>query len=850
MGPEEFADHRRGSQTGGIDDLAGAILDGSRVDWTRADTEPGLDSSTVRALRDLERIAGFSRELQQTGAAPAMLPRLAESQAPRWGNLTLLDLIGSGARGEVWRAWDPTLQRDVALKFLQPRGDAPGIDARTALLDEARALARVRHPGVVRVYGIAEHDGRVGMWMEYLRGATLAQEIERRGALAAPVVARIGSDLASALQVVHAAGLVHRDIKPANIIVETDGHVVLTDFGLGMRPDLVEHSEGRSSGTPIFMSPEVLSGDVPTPQSDLYALGVTLLWALTGHPPFAARTLDELKEEASRGPTAALHSVRRRAPRGLVRAIESAIRPGAAARPRNASDLAARFRQAVEEIDVMARRRHRSKTALLTLAVLGMTAISSAWLLRQGSLDHLLHGPPSIAVLPLVNLSGDPSQEYFTDGMTEELIARFAQISDLRVISRSSVMQFKNSKEPLPEIAKKLRVRMVVEGSVSQARDRVSISARLVDAKSGRSVWAGSYDEGWTNLLAVQRDIAKAVVQRVNARVTPRERARLARAPAMDPQAHRLYLQGLVAYRTLTADGVRRALVLFRQAVELEPTYAEPWIGLAYAYDFAVAVGVLSERESSTQSLAAARRALALDPESGPARAAVAGTQLDFDWDFKSAERGYREALALSPGDSDTRADFATLLVKSGQFDEAIRQAKRARDADPVSLGAAAVSMFPLYEAKRYDDCVQVGRDILVIHPNSPWVLLVMGMAQFMAGQHQQGIDMLERSLALDRTPPCIGWLGFAYGQAGRSEKARSTLTELERMQPGTYIDPYYFGIIHLGLGEKSHALDYIEQAGRSHSPEAKLLRVDPVLDPLRSEPRFRALLKELRMQG
>lgn len=841
---------RDGSRTDGADDLAGAILDGSRVDWTRADTEPGLDSATVGALRDLERIAGFNRELQLTVAVPETTHAGVGSQATRWGDLTLLERIGSGARGEVWRAWDFTLERDVALKFLQPGGHPAGIDARTALLNEARALARVRHPGVVSVHGIAEHDGRVGMWMEYLRGATLAQEIERRGALTAPEVARIGSDLASALQVVHDAGLVHRDIKPANIIVEADGHSVLTDFGLGMRPELDDRGDRRSSGTPIFMSPEVLAGEGATPQSDLYALGVTLLWALTGRPPFAAETLAELKKESSRGPVAALEAIRRNHPRGLVQAIEWAIQPSAAARPRNASDLAARLQLALEEIRVTERRRRRSKAALLALAVLGTAAIVYALIMRQGTVDRPLHGPPSIAVLPLVNFSGDPSQDYFTDGMTEELIGRLAQVSDLRVISRSSVMPFKNSKEPLSQIAKKLHVGMVVEGSVSEVRDRVRISARLVDARSGRSVWAGMYDEDVSNVLAVQSAVAKAVVQRVKARVTPRELARLARAPEVDPEAHRLYLRGLAAFRLMSADGIQRALVLFRKATELEPTYAEPWIGLAYAYDFSVAVGLLSERESATQSLAAARRAFELDPESGPARAALASTQLDFDWDFRAAERGYREALALSPGDSDVRTAFVTLLVRIGRFDEAIQQARQARDADPVSLTAGAVSMFPLYEARRYKECVQVGRDLLVVHPNAPWILLVMGQALFLEGRRQEGIHTLERSLALDRIPPGIGWLGYAYGRMGRSEQARSALAELKRMQHGAYIDPYYFGIVHLGLGERARALDYIEQAGRSHSPEAKLLRVDPILDPLRSEPRFRALLNELKMQG
>jgi TolB-like protein/tetratricopeptide (TPR) repeat protein len=603
----------------------------------------------------------------------------------------------------------------------------------------------------------------------------------------------------------------------------------------------------RSSGTPIFMSPEVLAGNQATPQSDLYALGVTLLWALTGRPPFQARTLDDLKEELSRGPLSSLGSARRTSPRGLVHAIEWAIHPSAAARPRSASDLAVRLRAVLEEIDAGERRRRRSRAVLVSVAV-GMAAIAFALIAIRTWVAHPLRGSPSIAVLPLANLSGDSSEDYVTDGMTEELIARFAQIGDLRVISRSSVMPFKNSKESLPEIAKKLRVRMVVEGTVLRVRDSLRISARLVDAGSGRAVWASMYDGDWNNVLALQSNVAKAVVGHVRARVTPRERARLESAPEVNPEAYRLYLQGLAAYRLLSPDGIRRAIISFGKATEIDPTYAAPWVGLAYAYDFAVAVGLLSERESADQSLAAARRAVALDPESGPARSALASTQLDHDWDFKAAELGYRQALALSPGNSDARGEFVTLLCMLGRFDEAIQEAKRARDADPVSLAAGAVSMFPLYEAKRYDECISVGRDLLALHPDASWVLLIVGQAQFLAGRHEEGIRTIEKSIALDRTPPGIGWLGYAYGRAGKPQRARAVLTELNQMQRKFYVDPYYLGITHLGLGEKSAALDYIEQAGRSHSPEAKLLRVDPFLDPLRSEPRFRALLKRLDM--
>ena len=820
-----------------LDRASASIPDNTPVDW--ASIEGQLDPSLASALRDLACIIEFNRGLQRDPAAPQPA---SDGGPPRWGDLTLLELIGAGARGEVWRAWDSTLQREVALKFLQ---SFEGVASTQDLLNEARALARVRHPAVVSVYGIAEHEGRAGLWMECLRGATLAQEIERRGNLPPSEVVRLGLELCAALEAVHAAGLVHRDIKPANVLLEPSGRVVLTDFGLGLRPDRAGASSLRGFGTPLFMPPEALNGEAPSIQSDLYALGATLWWALAGQPPFSAKTLKELKDQATRGPAKALRSVQNGLPRRLVVAIEWAMKPEASDRPRSASDLADRLRLAADEIEGASRARPRSKAAFAITIALIVATIAAGLFLRG---TPLLHRSPSIAVLPLVNLSGDRAQDYFSDGMTEELIGRLAQVEDLRVISRSSVMPFKNSRASLEDIARRLRVGMVVEGSVNRNGNRVRVSARLVDPRSGRAVWAETYDRSVSDVFALQRDLVMSVVGKTDARLTSAERARLERTPQANPEAHALYLQGLAAYHSLTTDGVRRSILLFRKAAEIDPEYSDPWTGLAYAYDFAVALALVSHQVSSTEALRAARRALELNPESGRARAILASAQLDEDWDFEAAERRCREALALSPGDSDARIELAITLAQRGRLEKASREASRAREADPLSLMASAVTLLPLLEQRRYTEVVHGARDILVMHPDAPWVLLLMGHALSLDGKHEEGIAALERSVRLDRSPTSLAWLGHAYGRSGQTERARAVRTELDRMQATSYVDPYLFGVVSLALGERAIALDWFERAGRSHSPEAKFLLVDPILDPIRSEPRFQALLSELHM--
>ena len=369
-----------------LDHLAGSISDGRDVDWSGEEASadvPGQEES-VRAMRDVAKIAAFHRAIQRspTGAAGPATPFREQAEPRRWGNLTLLELVGAGATGEVWRCWDPALQREVALKFLQPKvadGEGP---VRAALLEEARALARVHHPGVVAVYGIAEHDGRAGMWMEFLRGRTLADEIDRRGALPLRDVVTIGLSLCAALEAIDLAGIVHRDLKPANVMLEPDGRVVLTDFGLGWRRALGDADSPRGLGTPVFMSPTLLAGGAATSQSDAYALGVTLRWALAGRAPFTARTLEELRAEAARGPAVPLRSERPDAPLDLIAAIERAMDPAPGSRRATPTEVSEHLERARRALDRTAARAPVSRL-LAIAAVLAASIAAAIWLVPR-----------------------------------------------------------------------------------------------------------------------------------------------------------------------------------------------------------------------------------------------------------------------------------------------------------------------------------------------------------------------------------------------------------------------------------------------------------------------------------
>ena len=823
--------------------LAESISDGNPIDWDQAETAPGVDAAMVRSLRDVERIARFSSQTQVApfaGVPPSSAPSRMHPQ--RWGNLTLLELAGTGTRGQVWRAWDSTLQRQVALKFLQ---DTDGAGASEDLLQEARALARVHHPNVATVFGIAEYEGQAGMWMEFLGGSTLAAEIERTGPMTPREVARIGVSLCSALESLESAGLVHRDIKPANIALQPDGRVVLMDFGLGLR--FTAPAESRSSGTPVFMAPEVLASGPPTPRSDLYALGVTLWWAAAGRPPFQASTLEKLKEEVARGPVPKLREANPAVPRTLAAAIEWAMNPDPEARPRGAAQLGASLSAVRPALGDRRRRKRRS----VAFAAAGIAAVAAITLLLSGRVRHFVGGtttPPVIAVLPVVNRTGDPGQEYMADGMTDELIAYFAQMGDLRVSAYPSVAAFKNSKLRIREIAKKLHARTVVATSVNVAGARMSMSATLVDAASEQAIWGHVYEGRAEDVHALERSLATSVADRLGVRLSAVERDHLRRGREVNPTARALYLRGLAAFRDQSSEATNRAIDYFRRAIAVDSTYADAWTRLAFAYDWASTSG--NSDENRRLGNQAALRALEFDPGSGPARAIITTHRLYRDWDFVEGVKGYREALSLSPGDVDARIELVVCLTAMGRFDEASAEAKRARECDPLSSTAAAISLYPLFEGRRFGEAVRAAREILATDPNNVEASFILGQGLYFSGHRRDGIATVEQLMRTDPFPEGIAWLGLMRGLSGDEEGAHAALARLHQLDSQQRVDLYCFAIVHVGLGEEDAALAELRRLLDRGVGSSLFLRVDPALDPLRDDPRFQALTKRFRIES
>lgn len=826
-----------------LDDLASSVSDGAPVDWDAARTDalsPGAAGS-LRALRDLSRIAEFNRALQrgdpdQDAAAEdgTGVERTGGGEEPgRWGHFTLLEPIGAGAAGEVWRAWDASLHREVAVKFLQDRSTAAGgipagaVPLPSLLLSEARALARVRHPSVVAVYGIAELDGRAGMWMELLRGRTLGSEIERNGALTPAEVARVGAQLCAALEALDQAGLVHRDIKPANIVLEADGRVVLTDFGLGWRRRLIAADEPRrGSGTPLFMAPDLLDGGPPTPRSDLYALGVTLRWALTGHPPFRARTMEELKQEALRGPERPLAGERPEAPAGLIAAIERAMSAARDTIPFTAAAMRSLLQPIVDEASGVERRGARSRP-------------------RRAS----------VAVLPFLNRSLDEADEYFSEGLADEMISVLSKIRGLHVAARTSAFQFKGKSEDLAVIARKLGVETILEGSVRKAGERVRISARLVRAADGDQLWAETFDRRLNDIFAVQDDIAQCVVLELRAALLPGDapeaaaesvRAEVAdavRGRGRDPEAHRLYLQGRFFANRKTPEDLTRAIAFLREALERDPSDALAWAELGNAYADEAYFGMRSNEEGYARAREAVARALQLEPDLPAAHARMARIQVVQDWDWARAEASFLRALDRDPNNATALHGAAILLQAMGRSEEAVRMNLRAIAVDPLSAATRNNLGCVYYESGRFAEAEAALRMALELSPHRygtrsflAQVLMEQGRGEEALAEATREPDDVYRLLTL----------AIIHDRQGRAEASAAAVEELAARHGNE------FGLqvaeTHGALGHADAAFEWLERALARRDSGLMHIKPSPHFRSVRSDPRWAAFLKKLGM--
>lgn len=772
------------------------------------------------------------------------------------GQYEITEKLGGGGMGEVYKARDLKLGRDVAIKILKAERSPGGV--RLARFEkEARAASALNHPNIVTVYDIGQQDGIAYIVMEYVDGETLRDRLAR-GPLSNEELVRYLTQISEGLAKAHQAGIVHRDLKPENVILTQDGYPKILDFGLAklLPPDqdkdqdqgsematLERHgtAPGTILGTVGYMSPEQAKGESVDFRSDQFSYGAIAYEMATGRRAFqrstAVQTLNAIIEDEPEP----MGSIRSDVPSKVEAVVRRCLAKAPAARYDSTADIAAELRR--EESSPRAGRGPRVALAALALIALGLLAAFWAGLLRPEPTSRI----ESIAVLPFENLSGDPGQEYFADGMTEELIADLAKIQALKVISRTTAMQYKNAKKPLPEIARELGVDAVIEGSALKVADRVRITAQLIRGDTDQHLWAESYDRELKDVLGLQSEVARTIANEVRVTLTPQERALLSHPRSVQPAAHEAYLKGRFYWNLRSPESILTGMRYFREAIAIDPDYAPAYVGLADSQTLLAwfLIGATSPAEAIPQIQASLNRALELDDTL--AEAHVISAQLASQRrDWERAEREGARAIELSPNHARAYQARGFQFLGRGRFDKAYAAFERARELDPLSLIMTVSAGIAHYMSRDYDGALALYREALELDPDFYPARIMSIWVYTQRRDWSAALREIQRGRAIGDNPAYLAKLGQVYAGMGRQAEAREVLEELTRISKNAYVDGYHFATIHLALGDHERALDALEEAFDENSTSMGFLRMDPAFDPLRSEPRFQELLRRM----
>ena len=787
----------------------------------------------------------------------------------RLGPYEVLAPLGAGGMGEVYRARDTRLHRDVAIKVL-PASFSADPDRLRRFEQEARAASALNHPNILTIHDIGTHEGAPYLVSELLEGDSLRERLEGGGlkpAAAVDAAVQVAQGLAAA----HEKGIVHRDLKPENLFVLRDGRVKILDFGLAKltRPEPTSSGEshvvttpaetepGTVMGTLGYMSPEQLRGQTADHRSDIFSLGAILYEMLAGRRPFLASTpVDTIGAILKEEPPELSETAEGLAP-GLERIARRCLEKNPEARFQTARDLAF----ALKESPVLSsaspaavRPAPRRRVPALRLGLLGIAfgaliiiVTARVGLLRRWRPGSARTGPiASIAVLPLKNLSGDPQQAFFVDGMTEALTSSLAQIRSLKVIARTSSEQYKESKKPLREIARDLDVDSVVEGSITRVGNRIRVEARLIQPESQTQLWAKSFERDVGDVLALQGEIAEAIARQIEAKLTTDERSRLGATRPIDPKAYEAYLLGRFSLDQGTEESLKSALEQFTKALQIQPDYAAAHAALASYYAILPFYSSLSPAEVFPKARAEAEKSLEIDESLAEAHASLAYIRAYYEWDWQKAEHEFRRALGLRPSYADAHFSFSRFLAAAGRMDEAIAEIRRAQELDPRSVPLKANTALLFYFSGRYDEALDQLFEVRKLDPNLPLAHWGIGLTYEQKGQREKAIESLRKATSLSKSLNLQSSLGHAYALFGKRAEAQAILDMLRERSRQSYVPSYFSALIYAGLGDKDHAFEWLERAFQERSTVLAYLRLDPRLAPLRSDPRFAELLRRI----
>jgi len=816
--------------------------------------------------QDVESLLVSHREAGNFLESPAALSSVI-AQGYRLGPYEIAVPIGSGGMGDVYKARDTRLERDVAVKVL-PTDLAASPDRRRRFEREARAASALNHPNIVAVYDIGSQDGVAFIVTELLEGQSLAERVTQ-GPLPVRKALECAAQTARGLEAAHGRGIVHRDLKPANLFLTSQGQIKILDFGIA-KPTREDREESQRDGdetsptgpglvigTAGYMSPEQVRGEPVDGRSDQFSLGCVLYELLTGHAPFRRPTDPQTMAAVLETEPPPLTHVNVRVPRPVAWIVERCLAKDPHDRYSATADLArdleltlSRLSEPSALVGVGDRQPTIGLWRPLLLLSLGILAAAALWAWRS-----LVHEPgrpakpAMLAVLPFENLSGNPNEEYFSDGLTEELITQLCRLQPdrLGVIARTSTMPYKKTQKHADEIGRELHVDYLLEGSARREAERVRISVQLIRVSDQTHVWAESYQRDVRDILELQSQVSTAVAREISVQLSAQGRAVLAATRPVAPRAHELYLRGRHHWNKRTEEELRKSIEYFQKAIEEDPAYAASYAALADAYIVMGNWGLLAPKEAYPRAKAAATQALGIDGGLAEARIARAYATHLFDWNPAEAEKEFKQALETNPNYAAGHQWYAVHLASVGRFDAAIAEIKRAQELDPLSLIIGDVAGWILSLARRCDPAIAEFRKAVELDPGFYPTHYDLGVAYAECGMPNEALEEMEKAGSISGdTPRTLSGLAYVNAMAGRNVKARKLLDRLIELSKRRYVPAFDIAVVYAALGEKDLAFDSLNVAYEDRHPWLIMLAVSPKVDRLRPDPRFQALVRKL----
>lgn len=756
--------------------------------------------------------------------------------------------------GEVLRARDTRLERDVAIKVL-PERTAQDPQALARFEREAKAVAALSHPNILALYDVGTDRGVSFAVTELLEGETLRSRLAR-GALPWRNAVEIAASIAAGLSAAHSKGIIHRDLKPENVFLTEDGQVKILDFGLARfqtagQPGQqsaapTQTAPGSVAGTPAYMSPEQVRGEVAEASSDNFSLGCVLYEMVAGRSAFGRQTAAQTMTAILEHDPPALARLGKRVPEELARIVARCLEKQAAARFQSARDLGFALRDVMgaQEGSRVAPTTLRLRllapwAAGVLLAVLGAVGVQR--------LNQSATPVGSIAILPFVNASGNPDMEYLSDGITESLINTLSRLPNLAVSSRNAVIRYKRPEIDARAAGRTLKVQAVLTGRIVQRGEALTISAELIDVDDDRHLWGEQYNRRFEDVLAVQEEISTEIFENLRIRLTGDERRRFIRRYTDNTEAYQLYLRGRYQWNKRTAEGFRRAIGYFEKATQVDPNYAPAHAALADVYNNLANYNfaLMQPRDALEKVQAAAGRALHIDDGLAAAHASLALAAYQWEWDWSKADKEFKRALELDPGSASTYHWYAHYLMTRGRTRDSLEAGARALELDPLDLPANAHQGWHHLFVRQYDLAIGPLQRTNEMDPNFTVSRWYLGLAYEQQGAVPDAIGQFEYCVRVTNgRPSMLALVGHAYAVAKRTSEARAILHQLEARSKKEYVASYPLAAIHAGLGEKSEAFARLERAYEERDSWMVYLGLDPRLDGLRSDPRFADLLR------